>query len=260
MTLFLSQYGLRWSALVLALLALACLANVRGDEPAAQSDAAKRAEAERMRKELAEQKRRERFLQEMTSRIDEMHRLANLSEKQRKRLQIASKGAVDTYFSETKKRVESEPDGVGHIIHRLGDDWLSLDSSPHSDFVLLEPIWVKTVAETLDDRQKQILQQAASQREAFRRDFVIQGVVVKMDEELRLSQQQREQATQFLRRELSGLIAKTKMRRIRIPYFSHHAATLPAKELKTFLREEQAKQWRTWGEKFAAVGGVGGLF
>lgn len=222
------------------------------------------------------QQQKARYAQAMAVHIDELDRVCSLSDVQRRKLQLASKGAIVTAMEEWKVTARMIQDRLGGRAvlaapvarpagNRAGVDEkkdenddgedeepaLRIDSRllsiMNASGYLPEPQqqsrWVKAVSSVLSDDQKTKVRAAESARLAYRRRFGVATYVDQLDYVLRFSPEQREQATKIvdsvMGRFLEGEIAPG-----RNVYVYGDVPEIRTKHLRPILSEAQAAAWK----------------
>ncbi len=184
---------------------------VRAIGPAAQADV------------VGEQKKK--FESERAVLLDEIDRVCDLSEVQKKKLKLATKGAIagalKAWKVEVRKFQKQYGQIVGAVVVRAGgvpnndededtddkeadeedEDELKLDQRTQSMLqtygisvsVPSQSLWRKSLRSVLTDDQEKKLETARAERRRFRRNFNVRQQIETLDRRLRFSPKQREQ-------------------------------------------------------------------
>jgi hypothetical protein len=221
-----------------------------GAQAAVGADDAAEARIKKMResyrKQAESQVVRERTMRQahLAMTIDQMRRVAELSDAQVAKLQIAAKGAVDHSLQDLREqldryyesRIKAAAGGVRVAV--------TMNARRGANVAADEEIWTKTLGKVLSQEQRQQYDAAVAQRAAFRRQFLVQSVIAAIDEKVLLTEQQRQQLAEAVEASLDGdsqtAIGNSMMNGIR-RYALQLVSRVDDEKLKAILSEHQVK-------------------
>lgn len=136
---------------------------------------------------------RQQFEAQLAQQLDEVERVCGLSEKQRRKLQLAGRGDVRDYFErvdEFEQRLRESQKNGGAV--PVPEHPWQLRLSRNTVFAE-ESLWRKTLRNTLDAGQRERFERNEAERREFRnRAVVAEMVAAGLEAELPLRRQQRE--------------------------------------------------------------------
>jgi hypothetical protein len=228
--------------------------------------------------------RRDELKRYLALRIDEMTQVCELSETQIKKLQIAAKGVVEAIAGKWEEEetaaflnrpaeprrleaeariVEARPEAAlalpaevdkDQVLRRIVEQGAmrrlamlrsSLEGTVEFREATSSPIWTGTIDRVLTDEQQGAYRRVQEERQAFQRKAAVDIAVVAIDEELRLTPEQRQQLVEIINQHLgdqlvafargSGLVAADLRRQI--------ARGVPVSKIEAILTRSQQTSW-----------------
>ena len=216
------------------------------DDDAAKARLDKMREAYRKQTETTVEGERAARQALLTMTIDQMHRVANLSDAQVARLQIAAKGAVDHSLQDLREqlehyyeaRIKAASGGVPAATT------VRMTAKHGANVAAEEEIWINTVAKVLSAEQQERYETALQQQAAFKRQFIVQSVIASIDSKVLLSEQQRQQLAKVIDASLDDTTQNavgTQMLTVMQRYSAQLLTRIDKEQLRAVLSEEQVK-------------------
>lgn len=134
--------------------------------------------------------------EQMLRRIEELEEIVGITEKQKKDLRIASKGAVEKSLDPWRKQMDEyvrqylqrAPQNVDMVLASIGN--VNFGQSPEQQ-AAAQSIWQATIEKVLDAKQMETYRKAADARRAFLYRAVSDVLIADLDRNLRLTAKQR---------------------------------------------------------------------
>ena len=226
-------------------------------------DTARQRKVNEYLQQLAESERDKR-VERMRTVVEDIDRVCRLSEEQKTRLDLASKGAIDRGLDGWRKRldrwvrdrakgakgnVEQFLTGVG-AVHFGGEgrEW-----EPER-----QEVWREAVKEVLTKEQREAYKRDVMDRYAFKHQAMAQVIAADMDRRLRFSGEQRSQVLTLLvqaAREFWERLESWSGDEEGLPYYQMGAlaGAVKPEELAKILTETQLKGWEEYLKRFSGV-------
>lgn len=200
----------------------------------------------------------------INGRIMEIERACDLDKSQLKRLRAASKGAMKDFYNaekeEKEKTLRRYQEQAGIDPDADDDDNIEVNRSiafvmrvKEGDLIEKEPLWVKSVGKILTDEQKKKLEQARKDQDEFFKKAAIDQFVARLEIQLFLNPEQRDQVRQVVDEHLAKYVVRTlyekrtrnnAIREIGIQDVESEYGEF----VEAFLTEDQLKEWNRWVE------------
>lgn len=130
------------------------------------------------------QELRERMRHQMDVELEALTRICSLNEKQRQRLEVAARGVVERVLEDREKA----PDPDDPVEWRWEEEGSPVAAKAG---LLRHPLWCATIREVLTDAQVKALEQEQAAVSGCRREAAIRLATCLLQEELRLTEEQR---------------------------------------------------------------------
>ncbi len=135
--------------------------------------------------------------QQMQRRLEELEEMVEISEKQKKELQVASKGAVEKSLDPWREQMDNyvrqylqrAPQEIDMVLASIGD--VDFNQS-NEEQAAQQSIWETTIKKVLDEQQMATYRQSVKERQEFMFTSVARILVADLDRQIRLTAEQRD--------------------------------------------------------------------
>ena len=206
----------------------------------------------------------------LQTRIADIHRAAELTEEQLKKLEIAAKGAVKAYMKKATKVIvdqakamgfEFDPDAEPKEDDENADDqpadllgapvmamnWMGQFPGSVSTTVEKEKRWTTSVEKVLSEEQSEKFEKLVAERIAFRRQSAVNHFISRVDQKLLLSAKQRKELGSMIDEKYGSELAR-KIEQPNNMFFAFGGVPQPdvdTTEVDGILSESQIELWKT---------------
>ena len=201
-------------------------------------------------------------VEQMQRRIEELEEIVGLQDSQRKKLQIASKGAVEKSLEPWRQQMdnyirqylERAPQNVDMMLASIGN--VNFGHSPEQQ-AAEQKIWQATIKGVLDGEQMATYQRTVDERNDFLHQAVSGLLIADLDRNLRLSSEQRDGLDELLRpviKENLKLLGRwSNDGNLPVYQLPTLLGGVKEKDLKKVLSEQQIEGWQARFARFKSM-------
>ena len=194
--------------------------------------------------------------------IDQLERVCKLDVDQKRKLQLAAKGAVDQWYNVDRLKPGDQKlklvvgalssrrqiDPVGTDLAIFDQNGTSIRKSIHH-----QTVWRDALQRVLTPEQCELIGQERKERLQYRRDASVRSIVAAIDQEVQLSEKQRKNLESTIRAKISDRNTAVKARTVNwaqrlvaiheIIDAEKVIGVIPLQEAKKLLNEHQLEKW-----------------